>query len=63
MTPFLSKLPKNAKLGFWNAQQFDNSSISQQTLQNSIILNPFKTEKLILSALCKGIKKMLVSDI
>jgi hypothetical protein len=63
MSPFLNNLPKNAKLGFWSAQQFENPSISEQTFKNSIVLNPFKTEKLILSALCKGIRKMLVSDI
>jgi hypothetical protein len=56
-------MPENIRLGFWSTPQFESRLIQPQTLENSIILNPYKTESLIRAALFKGIRKMLVSDI
>lgn len=63
MTPFLENMPLSARLAFWSASQFENFNLPNQITKKSLILNPFKTEKLIASALCHGIKKMVVSDI
>lgn len=64
MSPYTqSKMSENIRLGFWSTPQFESRLIQPQTLENSIILNPYKTESLIRAALFKGIRKMLVSDI
>lgn len=63
MTPFLKNLPQQARLGFWSLPQIQTHEISPITFKDSIILNPFKTEKFIMTSLNKGIKKMVVSDI
>lgn len=63
MTPFLSNLPSNTKLGFWSLAQLSNVNLSQKTLKNSMIINPYKTDSLVREALKKGVSRMLVSDI
>lgn len=59
----LNQLPSKPSLAFWSTAQFENSGKNNRILENSLIINPFKTEKLIRTSLTKGITKMLVSDI
>lgn len=59
----MSSLTTKAKsYSFWSAEQL-KSELPQQVLAKSLIVNPYKSGKLIAEALEKGVSQMVVSDI
>lgn len=59
----MSSLTTKAKsYSFWSAEQL-KSELPHQVLAKSLIVNPYKSGKLIAEALEKGVSQMVVSDI